>query len=152
MFFCFFAYSKVWLTFGNILIATEGLKRGLFKLYQVFPAISPYVYLLCLVVLSLSGYSASYLQYCRVTDRIKTKRWWRSQGKSKLCVGPCVEIAGSCLSTPSHFLFALNDQRRSTRDLCADENIWDRPTQTDHRRFHSERCPCVCDIMYMHVY
>lgn len=81
-------------------------------LSHIFPCNS----LLCLVVLTLSGYSASYLQYCTVIARIKTKKMMKVAMKTKTSVCPCVEVMLSCLCTPLYFLFALNDQRRSMRD------------------------------------
>lgn len=38
--------------------------------------------------------------------------------KVKTGVCPCVEVMSRCLCTPLYSLFALNDQRRSTRDKC----------------------------------
>ncbi len=121
-----------------------GKKDGILVIIHIFSA-TPLPSLLCLVVLSLSGYSASSLQYCMVKTKKRRRSPWK---RRRVC--PCVKML-RCLCTIFVFPLCLKrpKEKHPGRDVTGSNR---KTTQVDSRRSNSELCPYVCDICRTCIY
>lgn len=120
-------------------VETPQKKSGIFEYPNFLSRISPDTSLPC-------GPESKWVTLSSPSEN-RGKTTMKAMLKVKTSVCPCVEVVLCCLCTPLYSLFALNDQRRSTRDEWMGTAEQHKPTITG--RTLSTLSICKWFMLYM---